>query len=58
MTTSEELTRIGTRKLAEFLSEMLRIGWKQSQLDELEKLWLRGHDRNGNLTRLDSKERT
>ncbi len=39
----------GARKCAEFLAECLRIGWRKSDLDALEKLWLDGHDEHGNL---------
>lgn len=37
------------KKCANFLSECLKIGWKKSQLDDLEKLWWKYHDNNGNL---------
>lgn len=37
------------RDCAWFLSEMLRIGWKKSDLDWLEALWWDHHDRQGRL---------
>lgn len=46
-----EKTFQGMRKCAAFLSEMLRIGWSKSELDDLEKLWWQYRDRNGNLKR-------
>lgn len=36
-------------KCAKWLAYCLEIGWKKSQLDELEKLWMQGHDDNGNV---------
>lgn len=49
MASQDELTRLGVRRLAEWLAECLRIGWKRESMDALEKLWLDGHDKNGNL---------
>lgn len=39
----------GARKCAEWLSYCLSIGWSKNQLDELEKLWWKYHDENGNI---------
>lgn len=38
------------RKCAEWLSYCLKIGWPRSSLDELQELWWKYHDNNGNLT--------
>jgi hypothetical protein len=50
MTTHDELTREGSRKLAEFFTACLRFGWKREALDFLESLWLADHDSNGKVS--------
>lgn len=41
----------GLKACAEWLCYCLSIGWKMSQLDDLEKLWWKYHDgRTGELT--------
>ena len=45
----EQPTVEARRKCAEFLVEMLRIGWHKSQLDELERLWWTVRDNRGNV---------
>lgn len=49
MTTQDDLTRDGGRRLAEYLTACLRIGWARGDLDFLESLWLQYHDRNGDV---------
>lgn len=50
VTTQDELTREGGRRLAEFFATCLRIGWKKTDLDWLEGLWLKYHDKHGNVS--------
>jgi hypothetical protein len=45
----EEKTRQATRACAEWLAYCLSIGWNKAQLDELEALWWKHHDEQGNL---------
>ncbi len=42
-------TQKAIKKCGEWLAYCLSIGWKKSQLDELEKLWWKHHDHNGKL---------
>lgn len=37
------------RKCAEWLAYCLSIGWRREQLDALEALWWKHHDRTGRL---------
>lgn len=39
----------GVRMCAEWLVYCLSIGWRHDDLDDLEKLWWRHHDLNGNV---------
>lgn len=44
-----EPTLQARKECAEFLVEMLRIGWLREQLDDLEKLWWIVRDNRGNV---------
>lgn len=44
-------TKYAVRVCAEWLAACLRMGWKRSDLDWLERLWWQWHDENGNLIR-------
>jgi hypothetical protein len=44
-----ERTRQAIKACAEWLSYCISIGWSKSKLDELEKLWWKHHDPEGNL---------
>lgn len=44
-----EPTEKGIRKCAEWLATCRRLGWAYEDLDFLELLWWRYHDRHGDL---------
>ncbi len=45
----ERATIAALRKCAEWLAYCLSIGWHREQLEALEALWWRHHDRTGRL---------
>lgn len=47
--TSKTRIRKGALKCATWLAYCLSIGYKKSELPDLEKLWRKYRDRNGNL---------
>lgn len=47
--TTQLPTRSALMKCAEWLVFCLSIGWPKSDLDDLEKLWWKGHDWRGRL---------
>lgn len=47
---SDKPTLRALRACAEWLCYCLSIGWRKDELDELERLWWRYHDRHGKLT--------
>jgi hypothetical protein len=50
--TDKPFTNRAVKKCAEWLSYCLSIGWEKSHIDELEALWYKYHDENGNLINL------
>ncbi len=46
---SEQPTTAALKKCAEWLAFCLSIGWSRDQLDALEALWWKHHDRFGRL---------
>ncbi len=47
--TINNLNNSGARKCLEWLKYCLSIGWKKEHLKGLQKIWLKCHDKNGNL---------
>ena len=47
----EKVTKQKAEKCAKWLSYCLEIGWRKSDLPELQKLWMNGHDDKGNYIR-------
>ena len=45
----KDATKIGIKKCAIWLTYCLEVGWKKEHLDDLEKLYWRWKDKNGNL---------
>lgn len=45
----EGVTKRGSKKCAEWLAYCLETGWKKDQLDELEKIYWKWRDKNGEL---------
>ena len=45
----EGVTKRGSKKCAEWLAYCLETGWKKEQLDELEKIYWKWRDKNGEL---------
>ncbi len=41
--------REAQKRCAEWLANCLKLGWRKDQLDELEALWWKYRDENGNL---------
>ncbi len=44
-----ERSRTAIKACAEWLVKCLEIGWPKSALDELEEIWWKFHDANGQL---------
>lgn len=43
------VTKRGSKRCAEWLAYCLETGWKKEQLDELEKVYWKWRDKNGEL---------